>query len=327
MTSYVGVDVAKHKIDCAWLRDPDKNKIKTKALPNHKAGFEQLIQWLSAQVSADLSSIHIIMEATGIYHEALAYTLNSRGLQVSVVNPARVHDFAKSLGSQHKTDKKDSVVLARYGLSAKPALWVPEPDEVRELKALLGRLSALEKDLMREHNRLEKAQVSQASQAVLSSIDGMIDQLKQEIERVKQQIDDHIDRHPGLKNDRELLESVPAIGQTMSRQLLAVLRSRHFSNAGQVAAFVGLVPRIRESGQWQGRSRLSKSGNGEIRAKLYMAAIVAVRYNPDIRAQYVRLLKAGKRKMQAIGAAMRKLIQICYGVLKHQSRYQPQMVV
>ena len=244
----------------------------------------------------------------------------------SIVNPGRVHDFARSLGSQHKTDKKDSVLLARFGALTRPDLWEPERPEIRELKALLSRLSMLEKDLYREQSRQEQANISAASVVVVASIEGMIAQLQREIERVKQQIDRHIDDHPDLRKDRELLLSIPAVGEVLSRNLLALLHSRDFKNAGQVSAFIGLVPKIRQSGQWQGQSRLSKSGNGQIRAKMYLAAVVATRHNPDIRAQYERLLKAGKRKMQAIGAAMRKLVQICYGVLKHQSKYQPQAV-
>jgi len=326
MWNYVGIDVAKNKLDVAWLRDPEKIKIKTKAIPNHRDGFAQLVDWFGDQISADLSSIHVVLEATGVYHEAVAYALADAGAVVSIVNPGRVHEFARSLGTQHKTDKKDSIVLARFGALTRPDRWKPERPEIRELKALLSRLSMLEKDLHREKRRQEQANIRAVSQVVMVSIEEIIVQLQREIERVKQQIDRHIDDYPDLKKDRELLLSVPAVGEVLSRNLLALLHSRDFKNAGQVAAFVGLVPRIRQSGQWQGCSRLSKSGDGGIRAKMYLAAVVATRYNPDIRAQYERLLKAGKRKMQAIGAAMRKLVQICYGVLKHQSKYQPQAV-
>ena len=326
MWNYVGIDVSKNKLDIAWLRDPEKVKIKTKAVPNNREGFTQLVHWLSEQISAELSSIHVVLEATAVYHESVAYALVDAGVAVSIVNPGRVHDFARSLGSQHKTDKKDSVLLARFGALTRPDLWEPERPEIRELKALLSRLSMLEKDLYREQSRQEQANISAASVVVVASIEGMIAQLQREIERVKQQIDRHIDDHPDLKKDRELLLSIPAVGEVLSRNLLALLHSRDFKNAGQVSAFIGLVPKIRQSGQWQGQSRLSKSGNGQIRAKMYLAAVVATRHNPDIRAQYERLLKAGKRKMQAIGAAMRKLVQICYGVLKHQSKYQPQAV-
>jgi transposase len=119
--------------------------------------------------------------------------------------------------------------------------------------------------------------------------------------------------------------TIPAIGKVVSREMLSVLHSRQFERASQVAAFIGVVPKLHESGKLKGRTTLSKQGSGRIRAKLYMAAVVAIQHNPDIKNQYERLLKAGKTKMQALGAAMRKLVQICFGVLKHQSEYRPQI--
>ena len=122
-----------------------------------------------------------------------------------------------------------------------------------------------------------------------------------------------------------LVKSIPAVGDVLSREMLAVLNSRNFVKASQAAAFVGVVPKLWESGKMKGRTTLCKNGPGRLRAVLYMAAIVAIKYNPDIKLQYKRLLKAGKTKMQALGAAMRKLVQICFGVLKHQCEYQPQV--
>ena len=327
MKHIIGIDIAKDKFDCLWLKDTVALTVKTKVLPNNPKGFELLRDWLQQHVTTELGDIHVVMEATGIYHESLAYALHGFGIHVSVINPAFVRDFAKGLGVRNKTDKKDSFVLARYGASVQPAYWQPEPQEVRELKALLSRLAALELDLQRELNRLEKAQISQASSVVIESITLMVQQIKTEKQRLEDTLDDHIDRHPDLKRDRKILLSIPAIGNVLSREMLALLHSRDFKYAGQAAAFVGLVPRQRESGTLKGRTTLCKNGSSRIRAKLYMAAIVATRHNPDIKAQYQRLLAAGKTKMQALGAAMRKLVQICFGVLKHQSEYRSQISV
>ena len=153
----------------------------------------------------------------------------------------------------------------------------------------------------------------------------MVKGLRSEVARVEKQINDHIDQNPNLKRDRELLRSIPGVAEVVSREMVSLLRSRHFQYAGQAAAFIGLVPRQWESGTMKGRTTLTKNGSSRIRAMLYMAAVVAKQYNPDIKQQYDRLIKAGKTKMQAIGAAMRKLVQICYGVLKHQSEYRPQV--
>jgi len=325
MKYHIGIDVAKDKFDCLWLKDASSLKIKTKVLPNSQAGFKKLKLWLEKNVSTELESIFVCLEATGIYHEALSYALFDMGVKVSVVNPAFIRDFAKGLGIRGKTDKKDSMVLARYSVLVEPRLWQPEPEDVRTLKALLSRLAGLDKDLQRECNRLEKASVSQASRAVIESHELMIEQLEKEIARIKNQIDEHIDQNPTLKKDRKILKSIPAVGDVLSREMLALLNSRNFERASQAAAFVGVVPKLWESGKMKGRTTLCKNGSGRIRAILYMAAIVATQHNPDIKRQYERLLKAGKTKMQALGAAMRKLVQICFGVLKHQCEYRPQM--
>lgn len=323
----IGIDVSKLKLDCVWIRDLAGMKVKSKVQANTPAGHQALIDWAMKQTGEVITGLHFVMEATGVYHEALAYALHDAGARVSVVNPARIRDYAKSLGSQTKTDKKDSVIIARYGMTQSPQLWLPERVEVRQLKALIARCDAVKQDIRRELNRMEKAQVSAVSTEVYTSIETVHAQLEAERKRLESLIDNHIDRHPGLKEDRALLESIPGVGPVISQQMVAVIRSRSFNWASECAAFLGLVPIERESGSSvRGRPRLSKQGDGRIRAKLYMAAVVATRHNPDIRRQYNRLLKRGKSKMSAIGAAMRKLVHICFGVLKHQTPYRPQPV-
>jgi len=324
MSFDIGIDVAKDKIDCLWLRDPVNLKVKTKVLPNTPKGFKSLKLWIEKNISTEFGSVFVSLEATGVYHEALSYALYDMGLQVSVVNPAFIRDFAKGLGVRGKTDKKDSMVLARYSNMVRPSLWVPEPKEIRALKALLTRLAGLEKDLQRESNRLEKAEISDASTGVLGSIKMMICHLESEVKRVEKMIDDHIDKNPTLKKDRAILRSIPGVGDVLSREMLSVLHSRKFVRASQAAAFVGVVPKLWESGKMKGRTALCKNGPGRLRAKLYMAAVAAIQHNSDIKIQHKRLLQAGKTKMQALGAAMRKLVQICFGVLKHQCEYRPQ---
>ncbi|HRH76644.1 MAG TPA: transposase, partial [Cellvibrionaceae bacterium] len=126
------------------------------------------------------------------------------------------------------------------------------------------------------------------------------------------------------KRDQELLLSIPTIGRVTSRLMLAVIRGKDFKTAGECAAFIGVIPKIQESGIFRGRSALSKKGNPLIRAKLYMAGIVAMQHNPTIKAFVQRLIDNGKNKMQALGAVMRKLVHICFGVLKNQQKYIPQ---
>lgn len=263
------------------------------------------------------------MEATSIYHELLAKYLFDEGYQVSITNPARARYFAQSMSKLNKTDKVDSEVLARFAMTANLNFWQPLPKHIQLLNALLDRRAVLCEDLQREKNRLEKAESTFTMEPVLQSLHKSIEQLNKHIQGIDQQIDDHIDQNPDLKNDKELLSSIPAIADRTSLLMLSFLRSHTFERASQAAAFVGLVPTQKQSGSSiHGRSHLSKAGSSKIRAGLYMAAIVATRHNPHIKGMNERLLANGKTKMMAIGAAMRKLVHLCYGVLKHQQPYQ-----
>lgn len=323
----IGIDVSKPKLDVTWLRDPETLKIKTRTFRNDREGIQSVLAWLLEQTQAPVADLQIMMEATGIYHEALAYAAYDAGAQVYVANPAQAKDFASSLGRRSKTDRKDSVVLARFLASRRHHVWQPEPEEIRQLRALLGRLEALEKDIRREHNRYEKAAIQGAAHNVLVSIDTVLTALTQERDRLAREIDDHIERNDHLNKDRKLLQSIPGIGRVLSVELLAMLRSRSFTSAGQSAAFVGLVPIMHRSGQSvEKRPRLSKTGASRLRAKLYMGSVAALRCNAMIQQQYARLRARGKSNMSALGAAMRKLVQIAFGVLKHQTSYRPQAV-
>jgi transposase len=265
------------------------------------------------------------MEATGVYHERCADWLFNVGSKVSVVNPARIKYYGQSLGVRSKNDKKDSVVIARYGLTQKPIAWKPETPEIRILKALASRLDAIEKDILREKDRYEKSCINPCSDSVLESIQMILAVLNKEKINLERLIDMHINQYEYLQHNYALLQTIPGVGPVVSRYMLIVIGSRTFKSASQCAAYIGLVPIQNESGSsLRGRSRLSKAGNPVIRAKLYMAAISALQHNPDIKIQNQRLLKNGKSKMSALCAAMRKLVQICFGVIKHQRPYQVQ---
>lgn len=217
-----------------------------------------------------------------------------------------------------KYDKKDSVVLARYGVNEKPKRWQPEAVEIRTLKALLSLLDSLEKDLQRERNRQEKAEISQAPKAVLGSLVLIIEALDAERQQLEKLIEEHINNHKPLKENKALLESIPGVGNVIATRMLMVIGSRQFDSPSQCAAYLGFPVQHESGSSVRGRSKLSKAGNPTIRAKPYMAAVVATTYNPDIKAQYQRLTEGGKSKMSALGATMRKLVQICFSVIKHQ---------
>ncbi len=324
----VGIDVSKKTLDVLWLRDLESLKVKTKSMPNTEKGFTELLAWLAKNTDEPADQLQVFMEATGVYHESLAYHLHEQGVQVFVLNPAHVRDYARSIGSRGKTDKQDSFVLARYGATQQPRRWEPEAAEVRHLKALLSRLDALKEDIQREMNRREKAGFSGSNADVIVSIDTILGALNKEAERLENDIDRHIDQNPGLKKDRGLLRTIHGIGDVLSRDLLALLHSRNFTSARQCAAFSGLVPVHWESGSSvRGRPHMSKTGQPKLRAKLFMGSMTATRYNPDVKALYERLIAKGKARKCALGAAMRKLLQIAYGVLKTQTMYQQQQAV
>ena len=329
MSHILGIDVSKKKLDCVLLRASEPEKMLHKKVSNDPEGFQALLQWCTRKAACEPKDLHAVMEATGPYYEAVAQALFEQGVVVSVVNPAQISHFAKGLGIKAKNDKQDASVIARFGLMMNPRAWQPEPAEYRELHALLYRLNAVEMDLQRENNRLEKLQASLASSTVIDSLDRSIAFLKEEKARLEKQVQDHINRYPRLREDKQLLESIPAVGPKLSAWMSLLLRNgEHFDGAAQAAAFVGLTPTEHQSGSSiHKKPHLSKHGSSVYRAKLFMPAIVATKYNPDVKAFYQRLLGRGKPKMAAVCAAMRKLLHICFGVIKNKTPYQPQLTL
>jgi transposase len=190
------------------------------------------------------------------------------------------------------------------------------------LKALLTRRDAVADDLQRERNRYEANELSLAPEAARESITQSIAFLEAELKRLQKLVDDHIDKDPDLRGKKELLETIPGVGPRVSDHMTALLAGRTFERAEQLAAYLGLVPVQWESGSSvRGRPRMSKAGPAHLRKLLYMPAVVAGRYNPHIKALKERLLAKGKSKMAAIGAAMRKLAHLCFGVVHSGKPY------
>ena len=288
---FLGIDVAKAKLDCMLL-DSATNKQKSKVVPNTGEGFKTLLEWLDKQKSGMPS---VIMEPTGVYHEAVAYFLVDSGFNVALVNPAQLRKFAQGVGVKTKTDKADSAVLARYGATQHPQPWQPPPVSVRTLKALLTRRDAIAEDLLREQNRQEKNEATDVPALVRDSIESSIAHLKAELKRLESVINQHIDNDPDLRDKKQLLETIPGVGERVSTHFTALLAGRDFDRAEQLAAYLGLVPVQWESGSSvHGRPRMSKAGPGHLRKLLYMPAVVATKRNPHVKDLYERLLGRGK---------------------------------
>lgn len=263
------------------------------------------------------------MESTNTYGEALAAYLCGLGYTVSIVNPARIKGFAQSELSRTKTDKADAALIARFCAALKPAPWAPEPLEIRELQALVRRMDALMTMRQQEINRLHVA-----PEIIASDLEAHIAYLDKEIQETRQRIRDHIDNHPNLKQKKALLESIPGVGEaTINVVLSEFARVERFPNAKALAAFLGVAPRERQSEHSvRGRTVMSKTGRSQLRKAFFMPALVALRYNPSRMAMKERMLARGKSKMAIVGAAMRELVHLIYGVLKSGVPFDPNFV-
>ena len=316
LLSVLGIDVAKLKFNVCLLRGD--GKLRHRNFANTAAGFIELAAWL---LKHKVERAHACLEATGTYSEALATYLFDAGHQVSLVNPAAIKSFAGAQLSRTKTDKIDAELIARFCLTQQPGGWSPPAPEVRELQALVRRLDSLIEIHTAEINRLSSGGTSAAVEA---SIRSLLQSLDKEIKRTEQLIKKQINNHPKLKADGELLLSIPGIGEATTARLLAEINFHQYESGRQVAAFAGLVPRLRQSGSSvRGRARLSKMGSPRIRHALYFPAVTAIRCSPLIKAWAKGLRERGKCEMQIIGAVMRKLLQIAYGVIKNGKPYDP----
>jgi len=313
----LGIDIAKLKFNACLINH--NGKLRHKVFPNSETGFEQLRQWLSKQ---GVERVHACLEATGTYSEPLALFLHEAGQRVSVINPAAVKAFAQSRLSRTKTDRVDAELIARFCQAQAPPAWTPPAREVRELQALVRRLDALIEMRVAEENRLSSGiTVEAVRQSVAAHLAYLVEQIKRTEELIRHQIN----AHPTLRQQSELLDSIPGIGEATAAALLAELTDiKQYGSARQVAAYAGLVPRERQSGSsLRGRARLSKIGNARLRKALYFPAVTALRCRTFFRAWAEGLQARGKCKMTVICAVMRKLIHLAYGVLKSGQPFDP----
>jgi len=311
----VGIDVAKDKLDVA-LRLPTE-KWRNKVVANNPRGFAALLEWLAKQ---GVSHAHVCMEATGVYWEGVAEQLSDAGFVVSVVNPAQIKAHAGASGIRTKTDLVDAKLIGDFCWRQAPAPWQAPSRSVRALKALVARREALVGLRTEESNRLLVAHES-----VRDSIQAVLNHLDQQIASIEKKIRQDIDDDPTLREQKELLESIPGLGKITIPTLLSryggVLR---FAKAKQAVAYAGLDVAHHESGtSVRGRPRMSKTGPSKLRRALYMPAVVCMTHTAWGKAFARRLLAAGKSKMLIIGALMRKLVEIAYAILKSGKPFDP----
>jgi transposase len=314
-TFHLGMDVAKAKLDCA-LRLPD-GKFKSKVIENNPQGFKALIEWLEKHGATTLP---VCLEATGIYWEAVAEVLAAHGMTVSVVNPAQIKAFGASRMVRTKTDKVDARLIAEFCVERSPEPWQAPSQSEQALRAMVLRLEALQTMRTQESNRLEVAR-----EAVKPGIAEHIEWLDKQIDALAKTIRDHINDDPGLKDKRALLDSIPGVGERTIATLLAFYANvERFGNARQAVAFAGLDPRQHESGSSvKGKPRLSKVGHAFLRKALYMPAMVTLYKTAWGKRFRERLAASGKPPKLIIGAMMRKLVHVVFGVLKSGKMFNP----
>jgi transposase len=307
---FVGIDVAKAQLDIA-LRPTGERW----AVPNDETGIAALVGQLQA-----VPPTLIVLEATGGYHRAVVAALAAAALPLVVVNPRQVRDFAKATGQLAKTDTLDARAVAHFAEAVRPALR-PLPDaQTEELRALLARRRQLIVMRTAEQNRLENA-----SPRLRTDIVAHIAWLDQHVATLDDDLDTTLRASPVWRERETLYRSVPGIGPVCARTLVLDLPELGTLSRQRIAALVGVAPFNRDSGTLRG-TRTTWGGRAHVRATLYMSTLVAVRYNPVLKAFYQRLCAAGKAKKVALTACMRKLLTILNAMVKHQKPWHMQEV-
>jgi transposase len=304
---FVGVDVSKARLDVAVRPSGELSSVTYDA-----NGITTVLAQLR-QVRPAL----IVMEATGGLEQPLLRALLDAALPVIVVNPRQVRDFAKAPGQLAKTDTLDAQVLARFAEVIRPALRVIPDAPTQELAALLARRRQVLAMQQAEQNRLDRA-----FDRVRKRIAAHVHWLSDERARLDEELDDMIQRSPVWRAREELLQSVPGIGPVMSRTVLAELPELGLLNRKQMAALVGVATFNRDSGRLRGH-RTIWGGRASVRTVLYMATLVATRWNPVIRPFYQRLRAAGKAPKVALVAAMRKLLTLLNAMVHDGTPWRP----
>ncbi len=303
----VGIDVSKDRLDVAVRPSGEFFVVERNA-----AGLEQLIKRLKA-----ISPRIVALEATGGFETVAAAALASAELPVVIVNPAQVRSFAKAIGQRAKTDPIDAAVIAHFAEATKPEPR-PLPDEATRLLAdLVARRRQIIEMIGAECQREKRVTVPRLKK----SINRLLKALKKELASVDADIDDAVRGSPAWRDKEDLLASVPGVGPTIARTLIAELPELGQLGRKQIAALTGLAPFTRQSGQWRGNSFIG-GGRAPVRAVLFMGAMVAKQHNPVLKAFFDRLVAAGKPKMVALIAVARKLLTILNAILRDNRPWQ-----
>lgn len=304
--SFIGIDVASTHLDVHVRPSGEERRF------SYEEGFEEVVAFVR-QIGPAL----VVLEATGGYEAPVAAAIATEGIPVAIVNPRQVRDFARATGRLAKTDTLDAAVIAHFGEAVRPEPRPMPDDEARDLNALVVRRRQLVEMRTAEQNRLRTC----TSRAAKKDIQKHIAWLQKRIKEHDDDIGRSVRRSSLWREKDELLRSVPGVGPVLSATLLTSLPELGTLDRRKLAALVGIAPFNRDSGKMKGK-RAIWGGRADVRAVLFMAAGIAARYNPAIKAVYARLVAAGKAKKVALVACMRKLLTIANAILRDKAPWK-----
>lgn len=325
----IGVDISKDSFHARILSTKSDSIVpvdKISMFDNSVKGFTNLFKWLSKLNICSQSSL-IVMEATGVYWEKLAfYCVEKENINVSVVNPKQIKHFALTNLRRSKTDPLDADLIANFGVALKPNIWnLPHPI-LEELKQISRERDSFVKMLTEEQNRLHAIKTSaNPSSIVLKSHRAIIKHLENQIKKLEKVISDKLDNNSGLRKKKELLKTIPGIGNISAAVLLTETNEfSTFTSAKQLAAYAGISPCQHESGSSVSKKpKISKIGNSKIRSTLYLSSLSCIRSNNPFKKFYERLREKGKPAKVALIAIARKLLHIIFAIIKSGKAFDP----
>lgn len=314
---YVGIDISKDFFDVALPKGESYSHLQ---LDNSQRGFVKLLK------AMEHLQVHCVMEASGPYYLRLASYLHGKGIPVSVVNPLVIRRFCQMRLVRAKTDKKDAVMIARYGRAEQPGLWEPEAAHVLELKQLQTVADGLQKTRHQHQRQLEALQESvHVSRQARQSLGRMIRQAEKEIEQVEAQMQQLVKQHHRLLYEQ--VSSIPGLGRKSSILLLTVTGGfTRFAHHKQLISYLGLSPRIYESGtSVRGKARICKMGMSQVRKVLYVCSWSAIKCNKACRELYGRVVAKGKAKKLALIAVVNKLLKQAFAIATKKEYYMEKL--
>lgn len=313
---FIGIDISKDKFDAALKRG---NKFINIAFKNNASGFKAFEEWVKKHTATPW----VCLEATGSYGESIAEYLASKNITVSVCNPLQIKNYAKSILVRNKNDTLDAKIIAAYAEERKPRCFTAPSEDKKYVRGILQLIDTLQGQKQQLSNQLE----STLLESIRKELKKAIKAIEKRIAELDVKLKASIKKNSEQSDIKKRIESVKGLGEKTAHAIIAYLPNiDDFQNAKQLAAYAGLNPKQHQSGKFAGRTTLSKIGNARIRKALYMPAIVVKNTNPHFKKFCQRLEKSGLTPKAIVGAVMRKLIHIIFGILKHKQDFNPALV-